>query len=118
MSAKQNKAQRHRLLDEVWNTKNVDGLDAFYAPAYTLNGEPFTAEENKHLLQGLFAASPNLQVTSQDIVAEGETVALRWTMRGMHDPAAGQQTYRGMTFYRMVDQKIIEDWYSASPIDA
>jgi predicted ester cyclase len=117
MTAKQNKALSQRLLDDVWNGKQVDALDTFYAAAYTLNGEPFTVEETKLLLQELFAASPDLQVTLEDSVAEGETVALRWTMRGMNAAAEGQQTIRGMTFYRIVDHKIIEDWYSASPIE-
>ena len=44
----------------------------------------------------------------QELVADGDTVANRWTF---HGTAGGQRvTIHGMDFYRMADGRIVEEW--------
>jgi steroid delta-isomerase-like uncharacterized protein len=63
------------------------------------------------------AAFPDLAVEIEDIVAEGDSVALRLTIRGTHQreflgiPATGRPvSYVSHEFYRVADGLIAEEW--------
>ena len=66
----------------------------------------------------MLTTAPDIQATIEDMVAEGETVAVRWTFRGTHtgeSPRRGAPTGElftivGMSFYRFAEGKIEEDW--------
>jgi steroid delta-isomerase-like uncharacterized protein len=60
-----------------------------------------------------------MRVTTDDIIAEGDKVVIRWTANGTHQgelmgiPASGNQTtWSGMTIYRFADGKIVESWWA------
>lgn len=56
-----------------------------------------------------------LAFTIDDIIAEGDRVAVRWTGRGT--PRRGQEaSWTGMGFYRLRDGKIVEHWASSDPL--
>ena len=62
-------------------------------------------------------AFPDIHLTLDDIVAEGDKVAIRNTVSGTHKgPVVGiaatgkGATWTGMSFYRLVAGKITEDW--------
>ncbi len=112
MSAEENKALIRRFVETVWNNKQVDALDAFHAAEYMRNGTPHTAARFKEDLQGFFAQCPDLHNTIQDMIAEDDRVSYRWIMRGTDQPTGNQLVYRGITFNRIVDGKIVEDWYN------
>jgi steroid delta-isomerase-like uncharacterized protein len=68
-------------------------------------------------IRGLHAAFPDLHVTIEDMVAEGDRVAVRATWRGTHRgafrgiPASGKAVeFGGMVFWRIADGKIAERW--------
>jgi steroid delta-isomerase-like uncharacterized protein len=59
----------------------------------------------------------NIQWQIEELVAEGDTVAARFTMRGTHDgtfmgvPASGRPIQvQAMNFYRLADGKIVEEF--------
>jgi len=61
-------------------------------------------------------AFPDLVWTVEDMVSDGDTVAVRYTMRGTHQgPFAGVSptgravVAQSMAFYRLVDGKIVEE---------
>jgi steroid delta-isomerase-like uncharacterized protein len=61
-------------------------------------------------------AFPDLLWTVEDMVAEGDTVALRYTMKGTHrgsfagvPPTGRAVVAQSMAFYRLVDGKIVEE---------
>ncbi len=63
------------------------------------------------------AAFPGYIVDPHQIIAEGDTVAVRATMRGTHRgtfagiPPTGKQVAAGlMLFYRIADKRIAEFW--------
>ena len=63
-------------------------------------------------------AFPNLNVTLEDEIAEGDKVVTRWTIRGTHQgelmgiaPTEEQIELKGITIYRIeADKKIAEEW--------
>ena len=73
----------------------------------------------KHVCLLYLAAFPDLRITTDDIIAEGDKVVARWTVTGTHQgelmgiPASGKQiSFTGMTVHRFVDGKIAENWWS------
>ena len=65
------------------------------------------------------AAAPELQATLDDILAEGEKVALRWSARGTHlgewldvPPTGHHFTMSGISIYRIAQGKAVEGWNS------
>ena len=58
-----------------------------------------------------------MSVRTEEILAEGDRVAARWTASGTHTGALGdippsgrEFTVTGSTFYRIENGKIAEDW--------
>jgi steroid delta-isomerase-like uncharacterized protein len=66
--------------------------------------------ESVSLYRRLF---PDLSITVDDQVEDGDRVASRWTMRGTHRGRSVELS--GITISRLVDDRIAEDWsYSDS----
>jgi steroid delta-isomerase-like uncharacterized protein len=73
----------------------------------------------KQHIQGLKAVFLDLHVTIEDIIAEGDKVAVRARWQGTHSadfrgiPASHKQVeFSGMVFWRIADGKIRERWAS------
>ncbi len=112
MSAEENKALIRRLVEEVWNGKNVDAYDEFYAAEYQKNGEARTTEKDKEHMRTSFADVAYLRHTIEDMIAEGDKVTYRWIIRHTSQSTGKQFITRGITFYRIANGKIVDDWYS------
>jgi predicted ester cyclase len=123
LDEEKNKALTRWWWEEVWVKGNVAATDEFMAANYVdhpiLPGLPPGPEGMKQALTYYRAASPQLQATLDDILAEGERVALRWSARGTHlgewldVPPTGQHfTMSGITIYRLAEGKAVEGWNS------
>jgi predicted ester cyclase len=62
---------------------------------------------------------PDFQVTVEEMIAEGDKVASRWTASGTHEdelvgipPTGKEATWTGMTIYRFAEGRIVEAWWS------
>jgi predicted ester cyclase len=77
-----NKENVSRFFNEVFNKGNMAIVDETIAPGYTYNGSPTTAAQTKAWATGLRQAFAGLQFTIDEILGEGEKVAIRWTMVG------------------------------------
>lgn len=71
----------------------------------------------KQVLQGLHTAMPDYEFTLDDMIAEGNTVAMRFTLTGTFTgelrgipPNHQKITIWGMVIDRIVDGKIVEKW--------
>ena len=117
MSAEEHKDLIRRFVETVWNGKQTDALGEFHAPEYTQNGKTFVTEEAKARMREMLANLPDLHHTIEDIIAEGDKVAYRWVMRSTNQATGKQEGYRGITFMRIANGKIVEDWYSAEPLE-
>ena len=77
-------------------------------------------EEAKQFIDMFKTAFPDMQATVEDVVAEGDKVVTRVTIRGTHQgeaeefgPPTGKQVeIEGITIHRIEDGKIAEEWNS------
>jgi predicted ester cyclase len=86
VSAEANKATVRNYIEEVLNRRNLDAIEKYLAPNFVdhdANNPPGTAEVRK-LLTTFLGAFPDLRVTVDAAVAEGDMVACRYTITGTH----------------------------------
>jgi len=112
------------VVQKFWNEKNLDALDKTHSPDSiahnpVIPGNPLPFDDYKQVCLMYFAAFPDFHVTVDDIIAEGDKVAKRWTATGTHQaelmgiPASGRKvTFTGITIYRFADGKIVENWWA------
>lgn len=94
-----NKAAARRVFDELFNERTLDVADELFAPGYRnhAGGDDSGPEGMKRLINQLTAAFPDHHSQIDDIVAEGDHVALRVTFSGTHEgdfrgmPPTGQR---------------------------
>jgi predicted ester cyclase len=124
MSIDTNRAIVRRWFDEFWNAGKLEVLDDLLQPDYVF-GEGYGAGAPS--VEGINAANlfwhrvlPDIQFTLEDVIAEGDTVVVRWTARGTHQgdwemelgtiPASGKATTTpGTSSFYLRDGKIIRD---------
>ena len=118
MSLEQNKAVLTRFVEFI-NTGNTAIADEVIAPDF-LERDPFPGQQPgreglKAVILMFRAAFPDLEWVVDEMVAEGETVASRFTWRGTHrDSFLGVSatskwvTVTGMVFDRVVEGQLVE----------
>ena len=120
--SEQNKAIVRRLFEELWNKGNLSVADQLFSPNYA-HHDPSTPDvgrgpESEKKRATLYrTAFPDLQLTIEDIIAEGETVMARWSCRGTHKgdlsgiaPTGKQVTISGVTIARLTNGKLAEGY--------
>lgn len=126
-STEENKAIVRRFEEETRNHGNLDVIDELIAPGYVDHGNSQELASLEALKQGRARTReqmPDLRLDVDDLIAEGDRVAMRWTLRGtakgdLDTPvgrfsAAGKQLkVTGMTIFRLANGKIVEIWTSA-----
>lgn len=80
-------------------------------------GEPRGREALKTYERPIHEALPNFDVTVEQVVAEGDRVAVHLTIRGTHEgpmmgvePTGRHVEFQNMIFNRMEDGRIAERW--------
>ncbi len=120
MSA-ENKAVIRRMIDEVWNKKNLAAVEDFAAAdciGHAPTGVDVRGPEGiKQNVTRFCTAFPDLHWTIEDTIAEGDKVVIRCTFRGTHKgeffgiaPTGKQVMVTATGTYRMKDGKIAEGW--------
>src|SRR5947209_19282825 len=86
MSTEENKATVRRAIEEGWNQGHVAVFDELNAPNFLYHdpGAPGvrTNQDYKRGVTESRSAFPDLHITIDDLIAEGDQVAMRWTFRG------------------------------------
>jgi len=77
-----NKEVARRFFSEAFNKGNLAVVDESLAPSYVFDGQPQSAAQVKEWVTGLRATFPDLHFELQAVLAEGDTVALRWQLTG------------------------------------
>ena len=120
MSIEENKSIVHRFA-QVWTAGKLHIVDELADPnivvSYPIPPEPMRGTEQfKTYLKRIFTGLPDAEVTVDEILAEGDKVACRWTMNGTHKgtffdiPPTGRSVQiSGFTFYRIADGKVVEE---------
>ena len=118
MSAEENKALVERFVEELWNEGNTSAADELMAPDAEIHmptGEVVDVDGLKGFAGTFRESFPDWHSTFEELVAEGDRVAERWTGRGTHQgelqgiPPTGKRVeVPGSVFYRIVGGKIVE----------
>ena len=115
-----NKALVHQWFDDVWNKQRAAAIDemlASHAVVHGLDPAPATNDRFKQFHAAFCNALPDLSVRIEASVAEGDVVAVRWSVVGTHRgdglgfPASGKGTrFTGMSFFKVKGGKFVEGW--------
>jgi steroid delta-isomerase-like uncharacterized protein len=118
MSTAENKALAHRFV-AAFNGGAWDDLDAIVDAGVVTHGAAPVAglAALKQVFAGFRAAFPDITETIEDILAEGDRVVSRITVRGTHRgdlmgiPATGRSVaVTGIVLDRIAGGKIAEEW--------
>ena len=122
MSTEQNKASMRRFMEEVFNRGNVSLVDELIAPDFVEHeelppGMPPGREAVKAFFTMFRSAFPDLKVTVDDMIAEGDKVVVRSTWSGTHKgefmgiPPTGKSVSFGVTdTVSIAGGKLVEHW--------
>jgi steroid delta-isomerase-like uncharacterized protein len=120
MSTEQNKMLARRLFEEMWNSKSLAVVDELVAPNFVFHNSVQTLygpEGFKQFAMTYHTAFPEAHFTIEDVIAEGDTVALRWSARGTHTgellgipPTGKEVTVTGITITLISNGKSVESW--------
>jgi steroid delta-isomerase-like uncharacterized protein len=108
-----------RTMIEAVNEGDVEKAVSYTAPDCLLNGELFGREGDRMRTRMMASAFPDGKWGIDDMIAEGDKVVLRYTLRGTHKgelaslglpPTGKEVTMRGITIYRIVDGMFVEAW--------
>lgn len=124
MSTEENKAMVRKFFEEGPSKGNLSAADELLSSDFSIYGPlPVSPgiEGMKEIITNCRAAFEHLNVTVEDMIAEGDTVAARFTARGVHKgdfmnlPASGKPiTMTGIEIFRIKEGKIAEIWGEAN----
>jgi steroid delta-isomerase-like uncharacterized protein len=83
MTLEANKAIIRKWMD-AWKDKDLDAIEELFAPDYTVNETLIGIEGVNGGVEFLHSVLADISADMDDLVAEGEKVVLRWTVRGKH----------------------------------
>jgi steroid delta-isomerase-like uncharacterized protein len=123
MLSETNKTVSRRFFEEVFGKGKLNVLDELIAKDHVNSGPgtlpelPTGTEGAKQIVTLYRNAFPDLRVTVDEQIAEGDKVVTRWTAHGTHQgellgmPATGKSsTVTGIAVDRIVNGKIAESW--------
>jgi predicted ester cyclase len=121
MSLEENKSLVRRYIAEVWHTTGTVTVDRFFAANYkrylSPTAEPLNLDGQRQRITGLREAFPDLHFTIEDLIAEGDRVVFRSTIRGTHRgafqgiPPTGRRVTVGLIdIVRVEDGRFVEHW--------
>jgi predicted ester cyclase len=117
----ENKDIALRLFHEVLNAHSLARCDDLYDPNYVPHSLPpgFSPDREgvKQYHSQYFQAFPDMHLSVDYMIAEGDWVAVRYTGTGTHQgdllgipPTGRQVTASAVLTLRIVDSRILEDW--------
>jgi steroid delta-isomerase-like uncharacterized protein len=110
-----------RFNEDVWGRGDEAALEELLDPDFVdhdaLPGQSPDREGHRQILAAFRSAFPDLNVTTEDVVAEGDRVVTRWTARGTHQgdlmgiaPTGKGVTIKGIDVLRVAEGRIVERW--------
>jgi len=107
--------------EDFWNIQNIAAFEKYYATGFIehhASGDQ-NFEQTKGLCQAYLTAFPDLHITTDLLVAEGDKVTKVWTANCTHRgdfmgiKATGKLVVvKGIEVFRIADGKIQEIWAS------
>jgi steroid delta-isomerase-like uncharacterized protein len=123
-----NKALVRRYMEQAWNAGNLNILDELDSPNLkrymSAASAPIDAAGQKQRIVGLRTVFPDVNITIDDTIAEGDRVTVRMTVRGtqkvafMGIPPTGKQVANTIIeVFRIENGKIAEHWGGPDTMD-
>jgi predicted ester cyclase len=118
MTAEDNKTLVRQFINS-YTMENPAIWDKLCAPEYVahINLQDWTLEQGKQYLKGLRVAFPDEIFSIQDIFAEGDKVAVRYTWQGTHKgpyrgiaPTGQKVMLAFLEVLRLANGKVFESW--------
>jgi predicted ester cyclase len=114
----------HRWFEEVWNQRRESAIDEMMADNYIGHGltGPDGSEVRgpsafKPFFRHYIQAFPDLRITVEDALVDGDRIAVRLSVTGTHTgpgvvagPTNKPASFTGMCFARIENGKIAEAW--------
>lgn len=107
---------------QAWSAGSEGIVDTLAAPNITVSYSHFPApvhgrEAFKQILQQTHASFPDLRLTVQEVLCEGNQAVVRWSYQGTHQhgevfgiaPAGKSVNVTGITILRFSDGKVVEE---------
>lgn len=117
-----NKANIRRVIEELYTRGDLSVAEELYSAKY-IRHDPATPDVGtglsgiKQVVNTYRTAFPDLELTVEDMVAEGDKVLGRWSARGTHRgelqgiaPTGKRFEIAGLTLMHIVDGRIVEEW--------
>lgn len=121
----ENEKTLREFFEQVWNKGDLDVVDEYLAPEYTIHSDPgdpwdgqiLNREEFKNRLKVSRIPFPDINFEIIDLIAHGDRVAVSWTMRGTntgpiadHEATGRSIEAQGLTIYYFEAGKIAGHW--------
>ena len=119
------KDQSRLFYEEVWNQGKLETIEKFLDPGFVLydptapGGEIRGFDGFKLYVTTFRSAFPDLRFKIDDVMVEGDKVAIRWTATGTHKgefmgikPTGKFGTVTGITYSKYIEDKVLESYVS------
>ena len=124
MGIEENKDVVRRMIADCVNASRPELLERFVHPGVRVHpGTPGAAPDTEGLdglreaFERFHATFPDLRIAPEEVIAEGDVVAVRWTATGTHSgpfagiaPTGASVRWGGTDVYRLTDGRIVEWW--------
>lgn len=121
MSGESNKAILQGMMNAL-GSGDVGAISDYFSPDLVWHGGSFGTINGRDallsLIDSFLSAFPDLSVSVEAILADGDDVTVRYTWKGTHrepfqgiPPTGKQVSVFGISIYRIRDGKITEEWW-------
>ena len=120
-----NKEIARKIYEEAINAGRLELLDSFFADEYEGPDGTRGPAAFRATVAGLRTGFPDIRFTVEDLIAEGDRVAVRWSWQATHDgpfrgnaPTHKRVTNTGIVIYQFRDGKVIKNWLETDRLGA
>jgi predicted ester cyclase len=121
-----NKALIRRIFEKVIPAGDAAAMRELVAPGWIdhdpLPGQPAGLDGAEYVVSTMHGAHPDLRFSVDDLIAEGDRVTIRWTLRGtrtgplLGSPPTGEPVeLAAIVIFRISAGKIVERWAGWKP---
>lgn len=125
--AESSTTERHKALvrrsnDRIWGEGDLEVIEEYVAEDYvehnTATAEPIRGRDGYRAnVEMVRSAFPDLEVVTEDLIAEGDKVVTRYALRGTHEgplfglePTGREVACSGVSIGRIEDDRVVEGW--------